>query len=86
LEIADPEIRLCSNCQNEIVADSNFCRTCGQAQNLEEVKFYSNKRKNLIQVALFFAIELVFCISAALIEDYTINVALFFDVTMAVCA
>ena len=81
-----PEIRLCSNCHNEILGDGNFCRNCGQAHNHEEVAYYSNKWKNLQQVALFFAIEIVLCVSGYLIEDITLNISLFYDLTFAVAS
>ncbi|WP_152969768.1 CPBP family intramembrane glutamic endopeptidase [Pedobacter sp. Hv1] len=78
--------RLCPNCQNNIPEQNNFCSICGHAQNHEEVKFHGKKRQNLNQVALFFAIEIIICISAGLISEHTILIALFFDLIMALTA
>lgn len=83
MEVTDTETRQCSNCQNEIALESNFCRSCGHAQNHEEVKLHVDKRKNLHQVAIFFAIELVFCISSHLINEGGLGMALFFDGLLA---
>ncbi|TKC04595.1 CPBP family intramembrane metalloprotease [Pedobacter polaris] len=76
----------CENCQSEILVNNNFCRVCGQAQNLKEVSFHANKKQNLQQIALFFAIEIIVCISALLIENHTIAISLFFDFVMAITA
>lgn len=84
MESIESELKICSNCQHEIALSSNFCRICGQAQHVEELELSSGKRKNLKQIALFFAIELIFCAAALIIKHHTVNIALFFDVTMAI--
>ena len=86
METEVTDVRVCSNCSYEILGDGNFCRNCGQAHNHEEVTFYSNKRKNLQQVALFFAIEIALCVSGYLIDDVTLGISLFYDLTFAVAS
>lgn len=86
MKIQESEASLCSNCQSEIFANNNFCRVCGQAQNHKEVSFHSNKKQNLLQIALFFAVEIIVCIAALLIKEHTISISLFFDFVMAITA
>ncbi|MDQ7948800.1 MAG: CPBP family glutamic-type intramembrane protease [Pedobacter sp.] len=84
MEAIDPEHKLCPNCEREIAIESNFCGGCGHAQNFEEVNYASGKKKNLQLVGLFFGVELILCVSAKLIDDFNLRVALTYDVLFAV--
>lgn len=86
MESAERELIPCSNCGADISLQSNFCKNCGVAINQKEIKYTSEKKKNLQSIAVFFAVELVICVWAMLIEEYTIRTSLFFDITMAIIA
>ncbi|WP_316768563.1 CPBP family intramembrane glutamic endopeptidase [Pedobacter frigiditerrae] len=86
MEIETTETKFCSNCSSEILANKNFCRNCGQAQSELDVRFQSNRKQILQQIALFFAIEIIVCVSAILIEEQTIAISLFLDFVMAITA
>ncbi|TDQ06852.1 CPBP family intramembrane glutamic endopeptidase [Pedobacter metabolipauper] len=77
---------ICSNCENPISAGIKFCSSCGQAQNEEELKTYNGKWPNLKQIALFFSIQLLLCVSPSFFESTTITSSLFFDIISAVAA
>ncbi len=86
METENTNQTFCSNCNNEILANTNFCRNCGFAQNHLEVRFQSNKKQILQQIVLFFGIEIVVCVFSLLIEEHTIAISLFLDFVMAITA
>lgn len=86
MEIETTETKFCLNCNAQIPINNKFCRNCGFAQNQPEVRFQSNKKQILQQIGLFFAIEIIVCVTAILIKEQTIAISLFLDLVMAITA
>jgi membrane protease YdiL (CAAX protease family) len=86
LEIQGTEPKLCSKCNAVMPVERNYCSHCGQAQNYKEVKFYGDKKQNLILIALFFAIEIIVCVASLLIEEQTLTISMFLDLILAITA
>ena len=86
MELRENELILCTNCKNELTGKSNFCNHCGQARNHSEITSQPDKKQNLHQIAAFFGIELIICLSALLIENHSLTLTLFYDGLMAIIA
>lgn len=86
MDLPEEIAKTCSKCEHQISMESYFCGNCGHATNHEEISLYSDKKKNLKLIALFLIIQLVFCVSGLIIENFTLGLTLFFDVAMAITA
>lgn len=84
MELSNTELKTCPHCELEIVATSNFCKYCGQPQNYQEQLASSNKKKSLKQGALFIGFVLAFCLLSQIIQQPSLGLSIFLDVTFAI--
>ncbi|MCZ4243860.1 CPBP family intramembrane glutamic endopeptidase [Pedobacter punctiformis] len=76
--------KVCHNCQSEILTSNHYCNYCGQTQNAEEIETAGFKWSNLQQLALFFVVQVLLCITPAIIKENSIFFNLSLDVVMAI--
>ncbi|WP_090882369.1 CPBP family intramembrane glutamic endopeptidase [Pedobacter rhizosphaerae] len=74
----------CKKCSNEIQEGYNFCNRCGQAINHEEIALYAKKWPNMLEVGLFFIIEIFCCATALIIDEPSLKNLFVIDVIMAI--
>ena len=80
----EPLITVCNNCQSEILKSNHYCNNCGQQQNSGEIETVSKGWPNLQEIALFFIIQILLCLTPTIVDTESISNTFCLDIIMAI--